>query len=144
MFAFVSTCKPRSVQAKRSESYKSGLVADCRHRFPNPEKLTGALYGIVYYFHRVPTELDADNLSKPIWDSLEGLLYNDDKIIKLRYSGVYDLRSSAIEVLDITKIPEFVIDEFVECVSSASHLLYIELGKLDYKMYQFGCEGKVE
>jgi Holliday junction resolvase RusA-like endonuclease len=130
MFAFTSTRKPRSVQAKHSEAFKSGLADDCRLRFPNPEKLSESLYGIVYYFHKVPTELDADNLSKPIWDSLEGLLYRDDKIIKLRYSGIYDLRNSALEVLDITKIPEFVFDEFIDRVSSEPHILIYRARKV--------------
>src|SRR5688572_7861322 len=105
MYAFLSNLRPRSVQASSNTRYKEGLrkcaEADCGHVEPS----RADLYGIVYYFHNRPHQLDADNLSKPVLDSLTGYLYDDDRRIKLRYSGVHDLSGPGIDVLDISRIP---------------------------------------
>lgn len=92
MKAFLLKRKPKSVQSKTKSKYQEYLReayneycdSDAFEEFP--------LYGKVYYFHRENTRLDADNLSKPVWDALEGLAYEDDSVIKLRHAGIIDLR----------------------------------------------------
>ncbi len=78
--------------------------------------------------------MDADNLSKPIWDALEGVLYKDDSIIKYRTAGIFDLRSSSLELLDFTLMPEYVVYDFLTRLDDSDHILYIEVGHLDYSM----------
>jgi Holliday junction resolvase RusA-like endonuclease len=141
MRAFICTVRPRSVQAKRSEQYKERVLEACQKYCPTPENLEGPLYGIVYYFHRKPNELDADNLSKPIWDALEGHLYDDDRVIQLRTSGVRDLREG-IEILDVTEMPEPVAGDFIEALGEKDYLLYVELGALAPEMFTFALENR--
>lgn len=92
MYAFLCNLRPRSVNAKQSEKYKNGIQNAFRHYHGNMPAVSGNLYGFVYYFHRVKTELDADNVSKPIWDALNSVAYADDKIIRFRSSGMFDLQ----------------------------------------------------
>ena len=39
------------------------------------------LYGQVFFFTSEGSDLDADNISKPVWDALIGTVYDDDKQI---------------------------------------------------------------
>lgn len=139
MKAFICTVRPRSVQAKKTEQYKQRVLEACQKYCPAPETLEGPLYGVVYYFHRKPNDLDADNLSKPIWDALEGYFYDDDRVIQLRTSGVRDLREG-IEILDLTKMPDSVAGDFIDAVGEEDYLLYVELGALSPEMFTFSRE----
>jgi len=142
MISFLCPYRPRSVNAEKTDKYKNKIKEYLLHYYPDISNFNNEkLYGIVYYFHKRKIELDADNLSKPVWDALEKILYNDDKIIKLRYSGVYDLNSD-ITKLDITKMPKNVYCDFLEYIDNTQyeHLLYIELGKLSDGLYIIGGE----
>lgn len=99
--------------------------------------LTGELYGIAYYFHNKPTQTDADNISKPIWDSLTSFLYVDDKQVKLRIAGIYDLGSQGFQLLDVTGVPGLVVADLVDAVNNEDHFVYIECGNLSPDMYKF-------
>ena len=49
---------------------------------PKAPRISGSLQAKVFYIHRVPDYKDADNISKPLWDSLNNHAYYDDKQIK--------------------------------------------------------------
>jgi hypothetical protein len=140
MYAFLSNLKPRSVNAQKSERYKNGIQNAFHHYHHTMPTLSGSLYGFIYYFHKVKTELDADNLSKPIWDALKSVAYTDDKIIRFRSSGVFDLQSEQLEILDLSTMPDYVFDDFLRMIESEDHILYVEFGELDYGLFQFGYE----
>jgi hypothetical protein len=140
MVGFLCTFRPRSVNAKRAEKYKKEIVDSFKHYYPNNTiYYEEDIYGISYYFHKRKTSLDADNLSKPIWDALSSVVYKDDKIIKLRYSGIYDLNSQ-ITRFDFTKMPKNVYIDFLEYIEKYEHIVYIELGKLRNELYIIGGE----
>jgi len=82
MYAFISNMRPCSVRAKTTERFKRAIKEAFKSYYPSTERVSNDLYGVVYYFHKTHNQLDADNLSKPIWDALEGVLYEDDSIIK--------------------------------------------------------------
>jgi len=94
MYAFISNMRPCSVRAKTTERFKQAIKEAFKSYYPSTERVSNDLYGVVYYFHKTHNQLDADNLSKPIWDALEGVLYEDHSIIKYRAAGIFDLRSS--------------------------------------------------
>jgi hypothetical protein len=57
------------------------------------------LYGQVYFFTSDGTNLDADNISKPVWDALIGTIYEDDKQIVQRTSTViYTKKHNLIQI----------------------------------------------
>ena len=142
MISFVCDSRPRSVQAKRTNKYKNEIKEAFSKYYPEvTEKLNYSLYGLVYYFHKRPTDIDADNLSKPIWDALESILYDNDKIIKIRKAGVYQINKTGESFdIDITNMPSNVSQEFLEYLDTKEHILYIEIGKVCNEMYEIGVE----
>jgi len=105
--------------------------------------LSGDLYGIIYYFHREVkkgNQVDADNISKPVWDSLKNVIYTDDAQIKLRIAGTYDLTENYYENLNVKNLSQDIRKAFNEAFVKEAHILYIECGKLEDKMYQFNLK----
>jgi Holliday junction resolvase RusA-like endonuclease len=140
MYAFVASTRPRSVQAKKTLHYKNELVHAFQRYVPAPRQLDGPLYGVVYYFHNVPTDTDADNISKPVWDSLEGFAFANDRNVKLRIAGIHDLSKARLDSLDLSALSEELARDLGDLVASADHILYIEVGRLHESMYRFSCE----
>jgi Holliday junction resolvase RusA-like endonuclease len=100
--------------------------------FPNEE-----LYGLVYYFRKTNTGTDADNISKPIWDCLKGILFDDDKQIKLRTAGIIDLSKTELSLIDVTGIPGNLLIDFLDAIETEEHIVYIECGRLNYSLFKF-------
>ena len=139
MYSFLCEFPPRSVRGEKSHKFKEAIVNSFKKYNTNFNYLNSELYGIAYYFHNRPTQIDADNLSKPIWDALEDVLYKDDKIIKIRYAGVFDLKKSK-SLIDFTNIQTHIFNDFLEKIDGSDHLIYIEIGELNYSLYKFGVE----
>ncbi|MCP4351585.1 MAG: RusA family crossover junction endodeoxyribonuclease [Desulfobacterales bacterium] len=138
MKAFLSNKKPKSMQSGTKSKYQEHLRYAYNEYCNSDDFEVVPLYGKAYYFHRESTQLDADNMSKPIWDALEGLAYEDDSIIKLRHAGIVDLRETDLELFDLSSIPDSVANSFLDMIGSEKHILYIELGKLRNDMIVFG------
>lgn len=145
MHAFLCNYAPRSVQAKnkaQKETYYRSLVNAYRKYHPDVTISESSLYGFVYYFHRVKTQLDSDNLSKPIWDALKGTAFNDDLQIRFRSAGLFNLGTEKVDELDLTNMPDYIFDDFLEMIDSDhSHILYVEFGEFTYDLIRFGHTG---
>ncbi len=92
------------------------------------------LYGLVYHFFRKDIDLDADNLSKPVWDSLTGKAFSDDKQIIIRSSMSIDLTKHEFSDFDTTCLSDWdnVGDFLFELSKSeTNHLLLIIIGKIE-------------
>jgi len=144
MHVFLTDLAPRSVNAKQTQKYKQGILEAFKRYCGSDDPLTGDLYGVVYYFHNVPTRLDADNMSKPVWDALQKAAYRDDGAIKLRSAGIFDLRSEPIEILDLSDMPDSVWADFIKMIDKEKHILYVEVGSLDYRLFRFDFARKSE
>ena len=141
MYAFLcANRKPVTIKAHSHLRYEADVRAAFRRYWPLETLQSGELYGVVYYFHRGPNQIDADNLSKPVFDALKNELYADDKFVKVVRSGIFDLRVNGIEPLTLTKVPDNVFLDFLNALDRSDHILYIEVGDLDYGMFEFGCE----
>lgn len=142
MICFLCEFKPRSVQAKHKQAYKDAIVASYQKYYPQGTGLIDHdLYAVSYYFYKNRLQIDADNLSKPIWDALQTTIYRDDKVIKLRFSGVYDIgKLGNAESLDVTKMPMNVYSDFLNLIDSSEHIIYVELGSLRNDLYLMGAE----
>lgn len=80
-----------SSDSKKRERYKGAIVEAFSRNYNGkvPKFRKGIeLYGQVYFFTSDGTDLDADNISKPVWDALIGTIYEDDKQIVQRTSTV--------------------------------------------------------
>lgn len=109
-------------------------------------RLTEPLYGIVYYIaqrYRPATDADADNVSKPVWDALEGVAYDNDKAVRLRIAGVIAPSSlpgvASLDELPLTGVPGDVADMMTGFITAGeAHILYVEIGLLHPAMFRFG------
>ena len=91
-----------SSDSKKRERYKGTIVEAFSRNYNGkvPKFRKGIeLYGQVYFFTSDGTDLDADNISKPVWDALIGTIYEDDKQIVQRTSTViYTKKHDLIQI----------------------------------------------
>lgn len=140
MRAFISNQRPRSVNARTTDRFQERIRQSYREYNSGDMFLTEPLYGVVYYFYNRNNQLDADNLSKPIWDALEGLAFDDDFLIRIRHAGIVDLRSTDMNTFDLSNMPDNVAANFIQMIGVEDHILYVELGNLHQSMFVFGHE----
>ena len=64
----------KKATASQKLRYKT-LLENAFAQFNAENKHETDLYGIVYHFYTKNENIDADNLSKPVWDCLTGFLF---------------------------------------------------------------------
>jgi len=143
MHSFILKRQPKSfnswrhASAAKKASYKTAIENSFRQFHPTHTTLTEDLYGTLYYFFKRDLDSDADNLSKPLWDCLTGFLFGDDKQVKLRIAGCFDLSKNDFNILDFTGIPGTVVAELLDAFDTEEHIVYVECGTLKYSMFKF-------
>jgi hypothetical protein len=140
--SFVLKRQPKSfnrwkIHSSIGQEYLTSLRSALAQFNPTFAKKTGELYGIAYYFHAKGTGTDADNISKPIWDCLTDHLFDDDKQVKIRIAGCFDLSKKDFDILDVSGVPGHVVAELVDSAANEEHTVYIECGPLQDNMYKF-------
>jgi hypothetical protein len=73
----------------------------------------GYRYGLIYYLarqYRPKTDVDVGNISKRIWDALEGVAYDDDQVVRLQTRGLIETEGTDpggidLAQLDLTDVP---------------------------------------
>ncbi len=95
------------------------------------------LYSKVWYFHRGRSELDADNISKPILDALNEVAYTDDGQVVHRLAAkvaiefdTYEVVPPAVEIAEHRRL--------LELLATQRHVLYIEIGQVEAARLAFG------
>jgi Holliday junction resolvase RusA-like endonuclease len=108
------------------------------------------LYGKVFWIHKTGDDFfhrrDADNFSKPLWDTMNKHVYDDDEQIQFRQAAKLqygDHNSLTINIVDMddddyTKLLEFHLDPG----NTESSWLYIEIGEFKHSQVKFGEEWK--
>jgi hypothetical protein len=103
-------------------------------------------YGIVYYIvrgYRASNDPDAGNVSKRIWDALEGVAYKDDHVVRLQIAGLLDIGQSqsggvALEEVDLTDVPSGAMERLLGLIAQGVRdILYVELGQLRPSLLRF-------
>jgi Holliday junction resolvase RusA-like endonuclease len=144
--SFVIICKPKSYNSWGSASvtkkskYKNLIEKSFRDAYPAHILLEDDLYGLVYHFFQRDIGIDADNLSKPIWDCLRGILFDDDKRVKMRIAGSFDLTANDLTILDFSGLPGTVIASLLEVIETEEHVIYIECGTFTTEMIRLNLE----
>lgn len=75
--------------------------------------------------------LDADNISKPVWDSLSEVAYSDDKQIKIRSAVAIDLGKLSIMDFDQDNLSTEDVYDLTEGILDNDHTLYIQVGRIE-------------
>src|SRR5258708_4085352 len=126
MNCFIVPRRPKSYNGwkkndPKGQAFQKAITESLQLIYSPYEKLTGDLYGTIYYFFKVDTRNDADNLSKPVWDCLKDILYDDDNQIKFRIAGVVDLNKHDLTQFDFSNIPRKVIRQFIDAIDNHEH-----------------------
>lgn len=129
----------KGASTAKKNSYKS-IIRNAFRLFNTDIILTEELYGTVYHFFNKNVNIDADNLSKPLWDCLTGFLFNDDGQVKIRIAGSFDLSKNDFNVLNFSGLSGEIITELLEAFDTEDHIVYIECGLLNYSMFKFNIE----
>lgn len=129
----------KKASATKKTNYKT-LIQNAFRQFNIENKLTNELYGAVYHFYNKNVNIDADNLSKPLWDCLTGFLYDDDEQIKIRIAGSFDLSKNDLNVLNFSGLSGEIITELLEAFDAEEHIVYVECGILNYSNFKFNIE----
>lgn len=119
----------KKIRSAFSRKYK-GVVP----KFPAAEEL----YARVYFFTNCGINVDCDNISKPIWDAVKNLIYDDDCQIILRTATVIDLKIHPVNI-DTSSIDGAVAADLMQELSEKDvKCLYIECGNFKESMIKIG------
>lgn len=145
MINFIVQRKPHSYNStdkQKKKAYMNEIVSCYQRRYKSKimPYLSGKLYGLVYYFFQENLYLDADNLSKPIWDSLNGVVYTDDSQIITRSITAINIKESDITLIDFTGIDGSILADIIDSIYSKEHTLYIECGVVNNNIWKFNLE----
>ena len=141
MYNFILNRRPLSFNNSNGKvQYGNDLRSAFSTQNPTATKLNDNLYAIIYYFYNEYVGLDADNLSKPVWDHLSGLVYDDDEQIKVRTAGSFDLEQQDIDLLDFTGLSGNFITDLLDSFDNDDHIVYIEIGKFNESLFRFNIE----
>ncbi|AUX43210.1 uncharacterized protein SOCE26_046540 [Sorangium cellulosum] len=92
---------PKSMQTKdraKLERWKERVAQAARDAIKEEDKLFGECRGILVYFYFGSTDLDVDNIIKPISDALKGIAYDDDRSVSEWIARKTDL--GTMEIVD--------------------------------------------
>ncbi|XXY49764.1 RusA family crossover junction endodeoxyribonuclease [Sorangium sp. So ce269] len=114
---------PVSSQAKdrdKLEQWKRRIALAARDAIKEEDELYEECRGILVYFYFGSTDLDVDNIIKPVADALNGIAYYDDTIVSEWIARKTDLGRT--EVVDP---PATLLEHFVEWVGTEQPFIYV-------------------
>ena len=120
----------RQIRAAFLRKYKGAVPT-----FPANEEL----YARVYFFTSDGVTVDCDNISKPIWDAVNNLVYVDDRKIVMRTATVIDVNQHPFNIIDTSSIDGGVAADLMQCLAETDvKCLYIECGLFKESMIKIG------
>ncbi|MEW6273904.1 MAG: RusA family crossover junction endodeoxyribonuclease [Bacillota bacterium] len=130
MINLIFPMKPKSLNAGRRQlkKYRERIIEYVSNhsfsRFDKSQKIACT----IYYFHRKKTEIDADNMGKPLLDALKGVFFEDDSQVIWRLA----VRINALEdyVIENKGMDLDKFDELFDFISTRDHVVYVELKKV--------------
>lgn len=121
--------RPLSINAANRAKFKAELARIAHNSVEGPFT-SSQLYCKVWYFYRGPSDVDADNMSKPVLDALEGIVYENDRQVVIRVAAKVSIDVGSYEIAPpVDALDAF--DRFTEFLAVEHHVLYIEIGEID-------------
>ncbi|MCH7396729.1 RusA family crossover junction endodeoxyribonuclease [Belliella sp. DSM 107340] len=92
----------------------------------------------VFYIHKIRDRFDADNISKPLWDALQGQAYNNDYIIKYLETLKIHFNSTPDRLeFDVSNMDDQDLEDLINFIydhpQPKDRLLYIALSEYKSK-----------
>jgi Endodeoxyribonuclease RusA len=134
VFAMSIGIRPKSGN-KTHAKYETRLTREAASRYRG-EVLSGKFFVRILWFHRVPLlqdDADTDNISKPIVDAMQGVVYLNDKMVVKRLAQRVDLTGGLGSITLRDKgAPAGAIDDLLKLIGGTEpHIVYVEVGLLD-------------
>lgn len=132
-FSFVYSGRPLSYNCtdkRKKEAYMRRISSTYLRKYVG-SIIDSDLYAIVYYFFKDDVNLDADNISKPVWDSLSSIGYMDDNQIKIRTAVAIDVNKHSIMDFDQDNLSTDDVFDLFESIFGNEHTLYIQVGRIE-------------
>ena len=145
MLNFIHIGKPNSYNSNignKKIRYKAKIENSLKQYYPHCTVQNGEMYASVFYFFNKDVNLDTDNISKPIIDSLCGVLFIDDKQVKVRTAGSFNLSIGDYSLIDFSGLEGDFVADLVDAFLNEEHILYIECGAFNHSMFNFNIENK--
>lgn len=113
---------PASLQSSAGsrERWKQRVQEAARARIREEDQILGECRGIVVYFYFGETQLDVDNVIKPISDALSGIAYGDDRNVSEWIARKTDLGRT-----EIVDPPPVLMGELPDRVVAAEPFVYV-------------------
>lgn len=138
----ISNLVPLSYNSKNKVEYQKRICAAFLRKYKGvvPKfSVDDELYARVFFFTSDGVNVDSDNISKPIWDAVNGLVYSDDRKIVMRTAAVIDVTQHPFNIIDTSSIESAVAADLVQELSKGSvRCLYIECSKFKESMIKIG------
>lgn len=131
IFQMIVPQRPASRKSTNS-GYQKGLRAAASKLVSAAPHVGLPLYSRVIWFHTIPVrqggcDPDVDNILKPIHDSLKGIVYSDDFLIRKCVSQRVDASSSVtLPSGQLNAASHLELATFL--AGPNNHILYIEVG----------------
>ena len=133
---------PLSYNSRHKELYQNQIRSAFFRKYSGSVPTFPAneeLYARVYFFTSDGVNVDCDNISKPIWDAVSGLVYVDDRKIVMRTASVIDVNLHPLSIIDTSSIESGVAADLVQGLASTDvKCLYIECGQFKESMIKIG------
>lgn len=133
MFCKAIPIKPKSQQADRKrlkryqERIQSFLKTDSQliSVINESKKLSCS----IYYFHRKKTDVDVDNICKPLIDATKGIIINDDHQVFVLLAARVHVLEDDYEITNTGMEPE-EYENLLDLISKEDNVIYIEFKEL--------------
>ena len=133
---------PLSYNSRNKAAYQKKIKSAFQRKYKGmiPRFVVGEdLYARVYFFTSNGVTVDADNISKPIWDAVKGMVYVDDRSIVMRTAAIIDVQKYTMNTIDTSEIDSDVAADLMQALTDIDvECLYIECGKFDGSMIKIG------
>ena len=108
---------PRSPRAGTREKWQNEVSTAAQKRLPNDWViLARPVSGVIVYFHRGEASgVDVDNMSKPILDAIEGIVFIDDQQVEQLTARRTNL-SGGLKLRDVSSILTSALEQETDFV----------------------------
>ena len=130
MYSKVIPIKPKSLQAEKKSlrRYQERIKVFIKADNPVIIDSTKKLFCSIYYFHRKKTEVDVDNICKPLIDAFKGMVIDDDnQLFAVLAVKIHVLEDVFTVSNDGINLEEF--DKLLSFINSIDDVVYVEFSE---------------
>ena len=133
---------PLSYNSSNKDKYQRRILSAFQRKYHGRVPMFPAndeLYARAYFFTSEGVSVDSDNISKPIWDAVNGVVYIDDRKIVMRTAAVIDVRLHPFTIIDTSLIDSDTAADLMQGLAERNvKCLYIECGHFKESLIKIG------